>query len=74
MQALYAYEAERLAKTSEIVLLNRKGGPERVIDEVERLAPAGFDYVDRVLSHAEREAIVRGYAGKAGFTLAQVNQ
>ncbi len=74
MQALYAYEAERLAKTSEIVLLNRRGGPERVIDEVERLAPAGFDYVDRVLSHAEREAIVKGYAGKAGFALNQVNR
>src|SRR6202008_3033917 len=55
MQELHAYEAERLPKTAEIVLLNRKGGPERVIDEVERLAPAGFDYVDRVLSHSERE-------------------
>jgi 5-methylphenazine-1-carboxylate 1-monooxygenase len=74
MQALHAYEAERLSKTAEIVRLNRSGGPERVIDEVERLAPAGFDYVDRVLSYAEREAIVRGYAGKAGFTQAQVNR
>jgi 2-polyprenyl-6-methoxyphenol hydroxylase-like FAD-dependent oxidoreductase len=73
-QALAVYEAERLPKTAEIVLLNRKGGPERVIDEVEKLAPAGFDYVDRVLSHSEREAIVRGYAGKAGFTLQQVNR
>ena len=72
-QALAAYEADRLPKTSEIVLLNRKGGPERVIDEVEKRAPAGFDHVDRVLSHAEREAIVRGYAGKAGFALHQVN-
>ncbi len=74
MQALHYYEADRLAKTAEIVLLNRKGGPERVIDEVERLAPAGFDYVDRVLSHTEREAIVKGYAGKAGFSLSQVNR
>ena len=73
-QALHAYEADRLPKTAEIVLLNRKGGPERVIDEVEKLAPAGFDYVDRVLSYGEREAIVRGYAGKAGFTLQQVNR
>ena len=51
-----------------------KGGPERVIDEVEKLAPAGFEFVDRVLSHAEREAIVKGYAGKAGFTQSQVNK
>jgi 5-methylphenazine-1-carboxylate 1-monooxygenase len=74
MQALHEYERERLPKTAEIVRLNRKGGPERVIDEVEKLAPAGFEYVDRVLSHAEREAIVKGYAGKAGFTQGQVNK
>ena len=74
MRALYEYEQERLPKTAEIVRLNRKGGPERVIDEVEKLAPAGFEHVDRVLSHAEREAIVKGYAGKAGFALNQVNK
>jgi 2-polyprenyl-6-methoxyphenol hydroxylase-like FAD-dependent oxidoreductase len=74
MQALHEYERERAPKTAEIVRLNRKGGPERVIDEVEKLAPAGFEYVDRVLSHAEREAIVKGYAGKAGFTKSQVNK
>lgn len=73
-QALLEYEADRLPKTAEIVALNRKGGPERVIDEVEKLAPAGFTDVERVLSHDERRAIVRGYAGKAGFALAQVNK
>jgi 2-polyprenyl-6-methoxyphenol hydroxylase-like FAD-dependent oxidoreductase len=73
-QALASYEAERLPKTAEIVALNRKGGPERVIDEVEKLAPAGFTDVDRVLSHDERKAIVRGYAGLAGFALTQVNR
>ena len=45
-----------------------------MIDEVEKLAPAGFEYIDRVLSHGEREAIVKGYAGKAGFALSQVNK
>jgi 5-methylphenazine-1-carboxylate 1-monooxygenase len=74
MQALGEYEADRLPKTAEIVHLNRAGGPERVIDEVEKRAPGGFDYVDRVLSRSEREAIVKGYAGKAGFTLGQVNR
>jgi hypothetical protein len=74
MQALYEYEMDRLPKTAEIVRLNRKGGPERVIDEVEKRAPAGFEYVDRVMSHAEREAIVKGYAGKAGFAKAQINK
>jgi 5-methylphenazine-1-carboxylate 1-monooxygenase len=74
MQALHEYELDRLPTTAEIVRLNRKGGPERVIDEVEKRAPAGFEFVDRVLSHVEREAIVKGYADKAGFTQAQVNK
>ena len=74
MQALAEYEAERLPKTAEIVRLNRVGGPERVIDEVERRAPGGFKDVEQVLSRAEREAYVRGYAGKAGFSVAQVNR
>lgn len=69
-QALAAYEAERRPKTAEVVHLNRKGGPERVIDEVEKRAPAGFDNADDVLSRAERAAIVGGYAGKAGFASA----
>jgi 5-methylphenazine-1-carboxylate 1-monooxygenase len=74
MQALHEYERDRLPKTAEIVRLNRKGGPERVIDEVDKLAPAGFESVERVLSHAEREAIVKGYASTAGFTQSQVNK
>jgi 5-methylphenazine-1-carboxylate 1-monooxygenase len=74
MQALHEYERDRLPKTAEIVRLNRKGGPERVIDEVEKLAPAGFESVERVLSHSEREAIVKGYASSAGFTQSQVNK
>ncbi|MFL5074313.1 MAG: FAD-dependent monooxygenase, partial [Microvirga sp.] len=72
MAALHAYEAERLPKTAEIVRANRKGGPEGVIDAVEALAPDGFTDIDAVLPHAEREAIVRGYAQKAGFAKEQV--
>ncbi|MFL5326506.1 MAG: FAD-dependent monooxygenase, partial [Microvirga sp.] len=72
MAALHAYEAERLPKTAEIVRANRKGGPEGVIDAVEALAPDGFADIDAVLPHAEREAIVRGYAQKAGFAKEQV--
>jgi len=71
--ALAAYERDRLPKTTEIVRNNRKGGPEGVIDEVERRAPDGFENIDDVLSHAEREAIVKGYAQLAGFAREQVN-
>jgi 2-polyprenyl-6-methoxyphenol hydroxylase-like FAD-dependent oxidoreductase len=66
-EALYRYERERLPKTAEVVRLNRIGGPERVIDEVEKLSPAGFSDVNEVLSYAAREAIVKGYAQKAGY-------
>lgn len=67
--ALWAYEAERRPKTAEIVAQNRKGGPEGVIDAVEKLAPAGFDDIDTVLSRDDREALVKGYAKMAGFAL-----
>jgi 2-polyprenyl-6-methoxyphenol hydroxylase-like FAD-dependent oxidoreductase len=66
-QALVAYEQKRLPMTAEIVRSNRRGGPEGVIDAVEQLAPDGFSDIDKVLSYAQREAIVRGYASKAGF-------
>jgi 5-methylphenazine-1-carboxylate 1-monooxygenase len=72
--ALAAYEADRLPQTAEIVRNNRKGGPEGVIDEVERRAPDGFENIDDVMSHTEREAIVRGYAHLAGFAKEQVNR
>ncbi len=66
--ALWQYEKERLPKTAEVVRTNRIGGPERVIDEVEKLAPAGFRSIDTVLSHEDRKAIVGGYANMAGFS------
>lgn len=66
-QALAAYEKQRLPMTADIVASNRRGGPEGVIDAVEQLAPQGFGDVDSVLSYEQREAIVRGYAAKAGF-------
>jgi len=72
--ALAAYDAERRPATTEIVLNNRKGGPERVIDVLEERAPEGFNDVDTVAPHAEREAIVRGYASIAGFAKDQVNR
>ena len=72
-EALVAYDAERRPMTAEIVLNNRKGGPERVIDVLEERAPDGFTDVDTVASHAEREAIVRGYASMSGFAREQVN-
>jgi len=73
VDALAAYDAERRPMTAEIVLNNRKGGPERVIDVLEERAPDGFTDINAVASHEEREAIVRGYASMSGFAREQVN-
>jgi 5-methylphenazine-1-carboxylate 1-monooxygenase len=73
-EALLAYQAERLPATSEVVLRNRVGGPEGVIDEVERRAPDGFDRLEDVIDGAELEAVVSGYAQAAGVSREQVNR
>ncbi|HEX3939204.1 MAG TPA: flavin-dependent oxidoreductase [Xanthobacteraceae bacterium] len=72
--ALWAYDRDRLPPTAQIVRMNRKGGPEGVIDVVEELAPDGFGNIDDVLDYERRKAIVRGYASTAGFAQAQVNR
>ena len=71
--ALKAYEADRLATTSEIVLTNRSGGPERVIDLVNQRAPEGFDELSDVASFEELEGVVKGYSQLAGFAKEDVN-
>jgi 2-polyprenyl-6-methoxyphenol hydroxylase-like FAD-dependent oxidoreductase len=70
--ALSVYQAERLPLTSAIVVSNRKGGPESVIDAVEARAPQGFDDIEKVMSRQERMAIMQSYAQSAGFSRAQV--
>ncbi|HEY0478570.1 MAG TPA: flavin-dependent oxidoreductase [Kofleriaceae bacterium] len=63
LAALAAYETTRLPRTNEILRASRRGGPEGVIDEVERRAPEGFGDINDVLSHAERQAIVTRATG-----------
>jgi 2-polyprenyl-6-methoxyphenol hydroxylase-like FAD-dependent oxidoreductase len=74
VHALWLYEQTRLPMTAEIVRMNRRGGPEGVIDAVEARAPDGFSNIDDVLSFEQRKAIVRGYASSAGFAREQVNK
>jgi 2-polyprenyl-6-methoxyphenol hydroxylase-like FAD-dependent oxidoreductase len=74
VHALWSYEQTRLPMTAEIVQMNRRGGPEGVIDAVEARAPEGFSNIDDVLSFEQRKAIVRGYASAAGFAREQVNK
>ncbi len=69
--ALAAYEQDRAPKVAAIVLANRTGGPESIIDAVEALAPDGFDDIETVLGHAERHAIMAAYPGTAAFAQQQ---
>jgi 2-polyprenyl-6-methoxyphenol hydroxylase-like FAD-dependent oxidoreductase len=74
VHALWTYEQIRLPMTADIVRMNRRGGPEGVIDAVEARAPEGFSNIDDVLTFEQRKAIVRGYASAAGFAREQVNK
>jgi 2-polyprenyl-6-methoxyphenol hydroxylase-like FAD-dependent oxidoreductase len=71
--ALEAYEAERRPATSELVMLNRRNGPEQVMQIVEERAPNGFSVVTDVLSQRELEDIAANYKRVAGFQVDALN-
>ena len=71
--ALERYEADRRARTSEIVLRNRTGGPEIVIRMAEERAPAGFDSIEDVIPREELERIANAYKQLARFDVQSVN-
>jgi 2-polyprenyl-6-methoxyphenol hydroxylase-like FAD-dependent oxidoreductase len=65
--ALLEYEADRLAKTTGIVLKNRLNGPEQVMQMAHERAPQGFADVHEVITHQELEAVSQRYKRVAGF-------
>jgi 5-methylphenazine-1-carboxylate 1-monooxygenase len=71
--ALAAYEAERRPATTELVKLNRRNGPEQVMQMVEERAPDGFKVVTDVLSQRELEDIAANYKRVAGFQVDGLN-
>jgi 2-polyprenyl-6-methoxyphenol hydroxylase-like FAD-dependent oxidoreductase len=68
------YESARREATAQIVLGNRKGGPDEVMHLAEERAPQGFAHVHDVISQAELEAISARYKQLAGFSREQVNR
>ena len=72
-RALQAYEAERLEKTSRIVLSNRQQGPEIVMQMVEDRAPNGFGDLYDVISRQELEEVSNRYKTVAGFDRDRLN-
>ena len=71
--ALTAYEAERRPATTDLVMLNRRNGPEQVMQLVEERAPDGYDVVTDVLSLKELEDIAANYKRVAGFQVDGLN-
>jgi 5-methylphenazine-1-carboxylate 1-monooxygenase len=71
--ALMAYEAERRPATTDLVMLNRRNGPEQVMQLVEERAPDGYKVVTDVLSLKELEDIAANYKRVAGFQVEALN-
>ena len=71
--ALVAYEAERRPATTDLVMLNRRNGPEQVMQLVEERAPNGYKLVTDVLSLKELEDIAANYKRVAGFQVEALN-
>jgi 2-polyprenyl-6-methoxyphenol hydroxylase-like FAD-dependent oxidoreductase len=71
--AMLAYEAERRPATSDLVMLNRRNGPEQVMQLVEERAPDGYKVVTDVLSQKELEDIAANYKRVAGFQVEALN-
>jgi 2-polyprenyl-6-methoxyphenol hydroxylase-like FAD-dependent oxidoreductase len=71
--ALAAYEAERRPATAQIVLANRRNGPEQVMQLVEHRAPNGFTRIEDVLSADELAGAAAGYKRIAGFDKETLN-
>jgi 2-polyprenyl-6-methoxyphenol hydroxylase-like FAD-dependent oxidoreductase len=73
-QAFARYEDARREATGNIVLGNRAGGPDHVMDLAEKRAPDGFRDINDVIPRAELEAISVRYKQLAGFTRDHVNR
>ena len=66
--ALAAYEAERLAPTSNVVLENRRNPPDAILREIfERTGDRPFENIDDVIGAAELRAISERYKRVTGY-------
>jgi 2-polyprenyl-6-methoxyphenol hydroxylase-like FAD-dependent oxidoreductase len=72
-RGLGRYDEIRRAATAEIVLANRRQGPEAAMQLVEDRAPGGFARISDVVSDSELAAIAESYKRLAGFSIAELN-
>ncbi|WP_336605102.1 FAD-dependent monooxygenase [Phenylobacterium aquaticum] len=69
VDALAAYEAERLPATAAIVRANRGNGPEQCMQMAQERAPNGFARIEDVFAPGELEAIAARYKVLTGLKL-----
>lgn len=66
--ALQAYDKERVKKTGEVVLMNRKNPPDAILREAfERSGGKPFDHINDIISDDELAEISNRYKRVAGF-------
>ncbi len=64
---LKVYEDARLPVTTNVVLSNRSGGPEQVLDLADERVKGPDDKIEDLITAQELEAIAAGYRNVAGF-------
>jgi 5-methylphenazine-1-carboxylate 1-monooxygenase len=72
-RGLERYDQLRRPATTEIVLSNRKEGPEAALQLVENRAPEGFARLEDVVTLAELQSIADKYKQLAGFSVSELN-
>ena len=73
VEALRRYDLERRPAMNDVILRNRRFGPEMAMQLVEDRAPNGFATADDVISQAELDEITRSFSAAAGLDAATVN-
>jgi 5-methylphenazine-1-carboxylate 1-monooxygenase len=73
-QALQLYEQERRPVTSNLVLANRRNGPEKVMQMAFERAPQGYAHIHDVISAQELSDSAREYKLIAGFDKEVLNE
>jgi len=71
--ALAAYDAARRPQMNEVILRNRRYGPEIVMQMAEERAPDGFSNIEDVIPRAELEAVALSFKRAAGFDAESLN-
>ena len=71
IEALKAYDAERVPATAKVVLQNRQKGPDFIMDLMEERFPDGFQ--EGEVPHAELAEVMSHYKKVAGFDVETLN-